>query len=287
LLVVRFRRLTVRSKPSPSGCCLLLRIVLPAHVLLQADRPRAVCLLHGTNSPCSSLLLLADAGLPCMCCEAGTRQLWLHRKLGMPRAYLPTSLAGAAWLAPAAPALAAAASDQSSSSTCSAIGRVRMRGSPAAAAARSSLSGLLVPLRARLGPGAAGAGVGSLLLLLAPKTVVHSSGVTPDEAGTRSGATLLAVAYLDRSSTSLGARLRGTPQPRGAEGLEEGAGPFTLVLRAAGFLPSSSTRPAMLRCPAPGVPGPLGAGAAALSALPGDTTLALLLGEGVRSSCRC
>lgn len=178
---------------------------------------------------------------------------------------------------------------QHSSSTCSPSGRVRMRGKPAAAAdSPSSLSALLL-LGRRLtgGPAPTAAGSSSAPPLLPPpNTVFHSSGMTPDEAGTRNDATLLAVAYLDRSSTSFGARLRGTPQPTGATERAEG-GLLLLALCGCAFLPNSSTRPAMDRWPAPGVPGGRGAGAATLPALPGDAPGTGDVACGCTGCCCC
>lgn len=190
----------------------------------------------------------------------------------------------------------AAAADNPSSSSSSpppplpALERVWVR-SPAAAPAPASTAGvpavLLLPPPPPLPPPAAAP---------PPNTVCHSSGVTPAVwEGTRSDTTLLAVAYLDRSSTSLGARLRGTPHPSGATGRADGGRlppppplPFEVRCGCA-FLPSSSTRPAMLRCwPTPGVPGPRGAlGATPLPALllPGDATAAR--GDGTACCCCC
>lgn len=170
-----------------------------------------------------------------------------------------------------------------------------MRGNPAAAAdSPSSLSALLVlVVPACTTPGAAGAAVaaaadGSALLLPPPNTLAQSSGVTPIDAGTRSDATLLAVAYFDRSSTSFGAKLRGTPQPTGATEREECGRPLLLeLLRGAAFFPNSSTRPAIERWPSPGGVCALGADPAAAAALPtlqGDATLSA---RGATTGCCC
>jgi hypothetical protein len=171
-----------------------------------------------------------------------------------------------------------------------------MRGSPAAAAdSPSSLSALLVlVVPACTTPGAAGAAVAAaadgsklLLLLPPPNTLAQSSGVTPLDAGTRKDATLLAVAYFDRSSTSFGPKLRGTPQPTGATEREECGRPLLLeLLRGPAFFPNSSTRPAIERWPSPGGVCALGAepaAAAALPALPGDATLS----AGAATTCCC
>jgi hypothetical protein len=120
----------------------------------------------------------------------------------------------------------------------------------------------------------------------APNTTSHSCGVMLP--CVLMGATLLAVASRDRSSTSLGARLRGTPQPAAALSLNTlllwppgGVRLLPPDIRRVWLRPSSSTLPAMERSPQPS-PGVLEArGAAAAAAAAAAEPRSMLAGCGL------